>query len=79
MKNLFILLPLLLLTGCATNSFKEEHELLNKAQKAEVRMDKAIALRASGVALTAKAIQDYQEAKEDRQNALQELSERITD
>jgi len=72
-----IALPLLALAGCSSSNFAEEHELLNQAHKAEVRMKKADALQASGIAIHLKGKAEYQDAKKDRENALHELSERL--
>lgn len=76
MKYLTLLL-MLALAGCASSGYEEHHELLKQAHKAEVKMEKATALQASGVALTVKGTQDYSEAKKERENALQELSDKL--
>lgn len=77
MKLALVLSVALLATGCASSNYKEHHELLNKANKAEVAMEKATALQATGVALTVKGKQDYTEAKKEREEALKELSEKL--
>ena len=74
-KYLLLLVPL---AGCSTlDGFKEEHSLLYTANKAEIRMDKALATQATGEALTAKAKLDYLEAKKEREDALNALSDKL--
>lgn len=75
-----ILMAAIALSGCSyTGKFQSEHDLLREANRAEVRMDRAVAKQAAGTALIAKGVADYMAAKKDRQEALDKLSDSLLD
>ena len=77
LKYLVLVFPLV---GCTSlTGFKEEHALLHKANKAEVRMDKALAMQGTGTALVAKGKLDYSDAKLERDVTLKELADLLVD
>ena len=66
------------LSGCSyLDKFHDDHNILREANKAEVKMDKALAVQASGSAMVVKGKSDYSDAKKQRDDALEKLADSL--